>query len=105
MEPIDELRRALGDSPVTIDAVESALGADGVLELRRRYFPRWRRSRANAAAESLRGFKALVVEDEFERKVVRALVPRELTVKVRVSKHEAKLAREARAVAEVRAAS
>ncbi len=91
-EPIDRLRRSFAGSPVTVDALEAELGADGVRELRRKYFPRWRRSRANAAAESLRGFKALVVEDEFERAVVQALAPRELTVKIRVGKQEPELA-------------
>jgi len=83
-EPMDELRRAFGGLPVTLDALEAVLGADGVRKLRRKYYPRWQRGRANAAAESLRGFKAVAVEDEFEREVVQALAPRELTVKVRI---------------------
>jgi hypothetical protein len=92
VEPIDRLRRDLKGSAVTPEAIEATLGAVGVRNLRRTYFPRWRRSRANAAAESLRGFKALVVEDEFEREVVQALAPRELKVKVRVSKQEPEVA-------------
>lgn len=91
-ESIDRLRRALAGVPVTLDALETELGADGVRELRREYFPRWRRSRANAAAESLRGFKAIEVEDEFERAVVQAVAPPEMTVEVRVSKQERELA-------------
>ena len=79
-DAMDVLRRSL-KRPVTLDAIEAVLGANGVRELRRRYFPRWRRSRTNAAAKSLRGYKAVVVEDQFEWEVVQALAPRELTVR------------------------
>jgi hypothetical protein len=88
VDTIDELRRGFGGSPVTLDGLEARLGADGVRDLRREYFPRWRPSRAYAAAESLRGFKEIVVEDEFERELVRALAPRELTVEVRIAEPE-----------------
>jgi len=84
MAVLDDLRRAFGDSPVTTEGLERFLGADGVHELRRKYFPRWRRSRAYAAGESVRGLKAVVVEDEFEGKIVEALAPRELSVQIRI---------------------
>jgi hypothetical protein len=84
MAMLDELRLAFSGSPVTLDGLEKFLGADGVHELRREYFPRWRRSRAYAAGESVRGLKAVVVEDEFEGEIVKALAPREVSVRIRI---------------------
>lgn len=85
MAALDDLRRAFSGSPVTLDDLEALLGADGVLELRRKYFPRWRPGRVHAAGESVRGLKAVVVEDEFEGEVVKALAPRELSVQIRIA--------------------
>lgn len=81
-----DLREAIGGSPVTLRRLEELLGADGVHELRRSYFPRWRRGRPHSADGSLRAFKAIIVEDEFEGRVVSALAPPELSVRVRVSR-------------------
>lgn len=86
---INELRRSFSGSLVTLDQLEARLGPDGVNALRRKYFPRWRRSRAHAAADSLRGFKAVVVEDEFEAQLVLALAPQELRVRIRMSERAA----------------
>jgi hypothetical protein len=80
------LRKAIGGSPVTLGRPEELLGTDGVHELRRSYFPRWRRSRPHSADGSLRSFKEITVEDEFEGRVVSALAPPELSVRVQVSK-------------------
>ncbi len=84
MAVLDDLRRNFSDSPVTLDGLEKFLGAEGVHELRRTYFPRWRRSRAYTGGESVRGLKAVVVEDEFEGEIVEALAPRELSVQIRI---------------------
>jgi hypothetical protein len=84
MAVLDDLRREFGGSPVTLEGLEKFLGTDSVHELRRNYFPRWRRSRAYAAGESVRGLKAVVVEDEFEGEIVKALAPRELSVQIRI---------------------
>lgn len=83
---LDNLRKAIGGSPVTLGRLEELLGADGVHELRRSYFPRWRRGRSHSADGSLSAFKAVTVEDEFEGRVVSALAPPGLSVRVRVSK-------------------
>lgn len=83
---LDYLRKAIGGSPVTLGRVEELLGADEVHELRRSYFPRWRRGRPHAADGSLSAFKAVTVEDEFEGRVVSALAPPGLSVQVRVRK-------------------
>lgn len=80
---IEELQRAIGDSPVTLPLLEAVLGSEGVHELRRIYFPRWRRSRAHAGQESLRGIKTVTVDDEFEGQVVAALAPRDVKVRIR----------------------
>jgi hypothetical protein len=82
---LEELRRALGGSPVTLRRLEAVLGADGVHELRRFYFPRWRRGRAHAASESLRDFKEVAVESEFEAEIVSALAPQDVRVKIRIA--------------------
>lgn len=84
MVALDELRRAFSGSSVTLEGLENYLSADDINELRRKYFPRWRRSRAYAAGESVRGLKAVVVEDEFEGQIVEALAPRELNVRIRI---------------------
>ena len=84
MAVLDEVRTNFYNSPVTLDGLEEFLGPNGVDELRRTYFPSWRRSRAYAASEALRGFKALVVEDEFEGRIVEALTPQELSVRIRI---------------------
>ncbi len=83
---LGDLRRAIGGSSITLGRLEEILGADGVHELRRSYFPRWRRSRPHSADGSLRAFKAISVEDEFEGRVVSALAPPELIVRIRVSR-------------------
>jgi hypothetical protein len=80
----DKVRRAFGDSQVTLERLERKFGPDEVDQLRRSYFPRWRRSRAYAAGESVRGVKGIVVDDEFEGEVVKALAPRELSVRIRI---------------------
>ena len=89
---LDDLRKAIGSSPVTLGRLEELLGADGVHELRRSYFPRWRRGRSHSADGSLRAFKAVTVQDEFEGRVVSALAPPDLSVRIRVSKPASRVA-------------
>ena len=96
-----ELRQVVGEAPVTLELLEATLGAEGVHELRRRYFPRWRPGRSHAAGESLRAFRTVIVEDAFEAEVVSALAPPNLKVSVRVDERVPKQVAETAPPAEV----
>ena len=81
---LDELRQSVGGAPITLQVLEETLGAQGVHALRRSYFPRWRPGRPHAADESLRAFRTVIVDDEFEAQVVLAVAPADLRVSVRL---------------------
>jgi hypothetical protein len=95
MQHLDDLRRSIGDGPVTRTSLEAVLGVDGLKELRRWYFPRWRPNRAHAANESLRAARSIVVESMFEQEVVRALAPADLRLRVKIVPRTAETAEEA----------
>ena len=83
---LDKLRQAIGEAPVTLGSIEAIIGAQGIRELRRFYFPRWRPSRSYAPGESLRAFRTVIVSDRFEADVVYALAPPSLRVSVRLDR-------------------
>jgi len=79
-----KLRQAIGEAPVTLELLEETIGAQGVYDLRRSYFPRWRPGRPHVASDSPRAFRTVIVEDAFEAQVVSALAPPDLRVRVRL---------------------
>jgi hypothetical protein len=84
-DPRDRVRERLADRPISRAGVEKVIGPDGIADLRRRYFPRWRPNRVRDASPQLRAYRRVVVADRFEEKLVRALAPADLVVDVVVS--------------------
>jgi hypothetical protein len=88
---VAEIDRLLGTLQALLDAEASdvspralrkAIGREGIERLRREYFPRWRPGREVDANPRLRAFRRIVVKNEFERRVVQAVAPRDLAVRV-----------------------
>jgi hypothetical protein len=85
-DELDSLRRALGARRLTTAAVEAAVGEERLAGLRREYFPRWRPDRVHTARPSLRAYRRVVVEDRFEARLVKAIAPADLVVRVDIAR-------------------
>jgi len=82
---VSDLRHALGARPPTRTLVESIVGREGLVGLRRFYFPRWRPNRVLGVSPVL-GARRIVVWDSFEANLVKAIAPAGVKVRVDIAK-------------------
>jgi hypothetical protein len=76
------LRQRFGSRKLTLAAIEAAVGREGLVELRRSYFPRWGPGQVHTATTTLRAFRRVIVEDPSEARLVKVIASADVELRV-----------------------